>query len=177
MKSIVRAMVPLLQVLILTMFVIVIYATVGLSFLVNKFHKTCFNKKGKKSSLRERKRMVRMGEKDKEGKEKRKQKLITLYRYSFSCLGEMIALGETIQPCDTETKGMFTGRGCNRFNNETCREYWVGPNEGISTYDNILLAILTVSQCITMEGWTDIMYSVGMNDSFISSKLFFLEVQ
>lgn len=36
-------MVPLLQVLILTMFVIVIYATVGLSFLVDKFHATCYN--------------------------------------------------------------------------------------------------------------------------------------
>lgn len=43
MKSIMRAMVPLLQVLILTMFVIVIYATVGLSFLVDKFHATCYN--------------------------------------------------------------------------------------------------------------------------------------
>ena len=43
MKSIMRAMVPLLQVLVLTLFVIVIYATVGLSFLVDKFHATCFN--------------------------------------------------------------------------------------------------------------------------------------
>ena len=47
MKSIMRAMVPLLQVLVLTMFVILIYATVGLSFLVNKFHATCYDKKGK----------------------------------------------------------------------------------------------------------------------------------
>jgi hypothetical protein len=29
------------------MFVILIYATVGLSFLVNKFHATCYDKKGK----------------------------------------------------------------------------------------------------------------------------------
>lgn len=43
MKSIMRAMVPLLQVLVLTLFVIVIYATVGLSFLVDKFHATCFD--------------------------------------------------------------------------------------------------------------------------------------
>ena len=42
MKSIMRAMVPLLQVLVLTMFVILIYATVGLSFLVEKFHATCY---------------------------------------------------------------------------------------------------------------------------------------
>lgn len=42
MKSIMRAMVPLLQVLVLTLFVIAIYATVGLSFLVDKFHATCY---------------------------------------------------------------------------------------------------------------------------------------
>ena len=57
---------------------------------------------------------------------------------------------------------MFTGRQCNASNNEVCRRYWIGPNKGISTFDNIVLAILTVSQCITMEGWTDVMYSVSM---------------
>ena len=104
-------------------------------------------------------------------------------RHSPFCLGEIVPVGETVQPCDHESNGMFTGRQCNISNNEICREYWVGPNEGISTFDNILLAILTVSQCITMEGWTDIMYSVCFKlilfilDSSISSKLFFLEVQ
>ena len=45
MKSIVRAMVPLLQILLLTFFVIMIYAIVGLSFLYNKFHSACYNNK------------------------------------------------------------------------------------------------------------------------------------
>ncbi|CAB4001908.1 voltage-dependent N-type calcium channel subunit alpha-1B-like isoform X1, partial [Paramuricea clavata] len=119
MKSIMRAMVPLLQVLILTMFVIVIYATVGLSFLVDKFHATCYN----------------------------------------NITDEIVPVGETVQPCDYKSNGMFTGRQCNSSNNEICRQVWAGPNGGISTFDNILLAILTVSQCITMEGWTDVMYS------------------
>ena len=39
------------------------------------------------------------------------------------------------------------------------REYWAGPNFGITNFDNILFAILTVFQCITMEGWTDILYN------------------
>lgn len=43
MKSIVRAMVPLLQILLLVLFCILIYAIIGLEFLKDKFHATCFN--------------------------------------------------------------------------------------------------------------------------------------
>lgn len=41
-----------------------------------------------------------------------------------------------------------------------CRQYWLGPNYGITQFDNILFAILTVFQCITMEGWTELLYYV-----------------
>lgn len=41
-----------------------------------------------------------------------------------------------------------------------CREYWPGPNFGITNFDNILFSVLTVFQCITMEGWTDVLYWV-----------------
>jgi len=41
-----------------------------------------------------------------------------------------------------------------------CDVYWVGPNRGITNFDNFGLAMLTVFQCITMEGWTAIMYDV-----------------
>jgi voltage-dependent calcium channel L type alpha-1D len=37
----------------------------------------------------------------------------------------------------------------------------VGPNNGITNFDNIGLAMLTVFQCITMEAWTDVMYYVS----------------
>lgn len=37
---------------------------------------------------------------------------------------------------------------------------WEGPNYGITNFDNIGLAMLTVFQCITMEGWTQMMYFV-----------------
>ena len=43
MKSIVRAMVPLLQILLLVLFCILIYAIIGLEFLKDKFHTTCFD--------------------------------------------------------------------------------------------------------------------------------------
>nr|CUU99046.1 hypothetical transcript [Hymenolepis microstoma] len=41
-----------------------------------------------------------------------------------------------------------------------CKGYWEGPNFGITSFDNIGYSMLTVFQCITMEGWTDIMSSV-----------------
>ena len=41
-----------------------------------------------------------------------------------------------------------------------CRD-WIGPNDGITQFDNILFAVLTVFQCITMEGWTTVLYNVS----------------
>lgn len=43
----------------------------------------------------------------------------------------------------------------------TCLELWVGPNYGITSFDNIGFAMLTVFQCITQEGWTAILYWVS----------------
>ena len=43
MKSIVRAMKPLMQILFLILFIIVIYAIIGLELLISRFHYTCFN--------------------------------------------------------------------------------------------------------------------------------------
>lgn len=41
-----------------------------------------------------------------------------------------------------------------------CSDTWIGPNDGITQFDNILFAVLTVFQCITMEGWTTVLYNV-----------------
>lgn len=62
-------------------------------------------------------------------------------------------------------------------NGTECREYWTGPNFGITNFDNILFAILTVFQCITMEGWVDILYSVSLyafkNNASLSNVLIY----
>lgn len=42
-----------------------------------------------------------------------------------------------------------------------CKPYWIGPNYGITNFDNFGLAMLTVFQCITNEGWTNVMYWVS----------------
>merc|ERR1719350_1925813 len=39
-----------------------------------------------------------------------------------------------------------------------CDYDWEGPQYGITNFDNIGQAMLTVFQCITLEGWTDMLY-------------------
>lgn len=34
------------------------------------------------------------------------------------------------------------------------------PNHGLTSFDNILWSWLTIFQCVSLEGWTDIMYAV-----------------
>lgn len=52
------------------------------------------------------------------------------------------------------------GRQCSH-NGTECRMGWEGPNDGITNFDNFAFAMLTVFQCITMEGWTDVLYWVS----------------
>lgn len=67
-------------------------------------------------------------------------------------------------PCydDDDTMNVELPAGvhlCNH-NESACIEQWEGPNYGITNFDNIGFAMLTVFQCITMEGWTSTMYWV-----------------
>lgn len=65
-------------------------------------------------------------------------------------------------PC-SPTNG--SGFDCSVMNSDgvtyICKKGWEGPNFGITNFDNFGLAMLTVFQCITMEGWTDMMYYVS----------------
>eukprot|EP00794_Sanderia_malayensis_P016877 gene16877-18582_t len=120
MKSLIRAMVPLLQILLLVLFVIVIYAIIGLELLRGSFHYTCF-------------------------------------RNTSSGFELAVGADEQPRPCD-QTGGW--GRLCN--SGEICRRAteteWRGPNQGITAFDNMFLAMLTVFQCITLEGWSEVLY-------------------
>ena len=66
------------------------------------------------------------------------------------------------RPCD-KTNGW--GRACG--SGEICRKAtigeWPGPNNGITSFDNMFLAMLTVFQCITLEGWSEVLYLVRFN--------------
>lgn len=71
--------------------------------------------------------------------------------------------GDFAFPCNTDNKSQAEQYGSNwcRDGNSVCLERWEGPNDGITSFDNIGLAMLTVFQCITMEGWTSILYWVN----------------
>nr|XP_017212916.2 voltage-dependent R-type calcium channel subunit alpha-1E isoform X4 [Danio rerio] len=109
LKSIMKAMVPLLQIGLLLFFAILMFAIIGLEFYSGKLHKQC-EPVGKDS--------------------------------------ERADSPENEFPCGSKL--------CPDHYN--CSGYWTGPNDGITQFDNILFSLLTVFQCITMEGWTTILY-------------------
>ncbi|KAF0036998.1 hypothetical protein F2P81_009872 [Scophthalmus maximus] len=108
LKSIMKAMIPLLQIGLLLFVAILMFAIIGLEFYMGKFHTTCYDE--------------------------------------FT--------GEEVDelPCGTELPSRLCPNGT------VCKGGWIGPNNGITQFDNILFAVLTVFQCITMEGWTDMLY-------------------
>ena len=77
------------------------------------------------------------------------------------CLDEIVTEGSKMVPCyegdlESAPHGSYT---CDPEVSQ-CLEKWEGPNQGITSFDNIAFAMLTVFQCITMEGWTSILYWV-----------------
>ncbi|CAG4926317.1 unnamed protein product [Colias eurytheme] len=120
LKSIIKAMAPLLQIGLLVLFAIVIFAIIGLEFYSGALHKTC---------------------------------------YSLEDINEIVNDGDNPTPCnaDNETLAPYGAHVCT-YDKSTCLEKWEGPNRGITSFDNIGFAMLTVFQCITMEGWTAILY-------------------
>ncbi|PWA32419.1 hypothetical protein CCH79_00020431 [Gambusia affinis] len=116
LNSIMKAMVPLLHIALLVLFVIIIYAIIGLELFIGRMHRTCYY------------------------------------------IGTDNYVEDEPVPC------AFAGHGrqCT-LNGSECRGRWDGPNGGITNFDNFFFAMLTVFQCITMEGWTDVLY--WMNDA------------
>ncbi|KAL0590504.1 40S ribosomal protein S4 [Plecturocebus cupreus] len=118
LKSIMKAMVPLLQIGLLLFFAILMFAIIGLEFYSGKLHRACFmNNSG------------------------------------------ILEGFDPPHPCGVQ--GCPAGYEC---------KDWIGPNDGITQFDNILFAVLTVFQCITMEGWTTVLYNFPVLDfSFFST--------
>lgn len=110
-------MIPLLHIALLVLFVIIIYAIIGLELFSGKLHKSCFT-------------------------------------------NDTHTLMPDPNPCGED------GFQCSNLGGEledmVCKYYWEGPNFGITNFDNFGLAMLTVFQCVTLEGWTDVMYDVSI---------------
>lgn len=109
-------MVPLLHIAMLVLFVIIIYAIIGLELFSGKMHKTCFIN-GTEEFMADPRPCGEDG---------------------FQC-GDL-------EPIEGESL--------------VCSLYWEGPNFGITNFDNFGLAMLTVFQCVTLEGWTDVLYDI-----------------
>ncbi|XP_051494808.1 voltage-dependent L-type calcium channel subunit alpha-1S isoform X2 [Apus apus] len=71
---------------------------------------------------------------------------------------DVIATEVSEKPAPCTSSGH--GRHCS-INGSECRSGWAGPNNGITHFDNFGFAMLTVYQCITMEGWTEVLYWVN----------------
>ncbi|QDZ24407.1 ion transport protein [Chloropicon primus] len=71
--------------------------------------------------------------------------------------GSSLTLVDSERVCTMSGKYAWVGNVCGA--GEVCREY-ENPNYGITSFDNILWAWLTIFQIITLEGWTPIMYHV-----------------
>ncbi|XP_028297265.1 dihydropyridine-sensitive L-type skeletal muscle calcium channel subunit alpha-1-like [Gouania willdenowi] len=70
---------------------------------------------------------------------------------------DIIATLENEKPAPCAQAG--NGRRC-AINGTECRAGWPGPNNGITHFDNLGFSMLTVYQCITTQGWTDVLYWV-----------------
>ncbi|KAG8231647.1 hypothetical protein J437_LFUL011489 [Ladona fulva] len=84
---------------------------------------------------------------------------MVILNYSSCFSDKIVREGEMATPCNTDnnTEAPPGSYVCNS-SMSTCLEDWEGPNFGITSFDNIGFAMLTVFQCITMEGWTAILY-------------------
>lgn len=85
--------------------------------------------------------------------------------FFFFFLAEIVPEGEQETPCYQDSPLNSThpaGAYICDHNLSICKEGWIGPNYGITSFDNIFFAMLTVFQCITMEGWTAILYWVSV---------------
>lgn len=82
---------------------------------------------------------------------------------TLSIISEQIVTeGSMKVPCHSDDllKAPVGAYTC-QANISICLEKWEGPNYGITSFDNIGFAMLTVFQCVTMEGWTPILYWVS----------------
>lgn len=77
-----------------------------------------------------------------------------MIKYNHFELGVIEKEGGKEVPCNSHKAD------ANQCSAGVCADGWSGPNNGITNFDNIGYAMLTVFQCITMEGWTNVMYWV-----------------
>ena len=165
LKSIAKAMVPLLHILVLLVFFIIIVSIIGLEMYNGVFHQTCVqadkiaeygnfgdNNQTFLYEFQERENQICSWKRIKKDKncnraENDGKKCELQYEGSYSVFTKN----------DKNTYVTTSPYICSE--GYDCVLWKKGPNYGITTFDNIMYSMMTVFQCITMEGWTDIMYA------------------
>ncbi|KAL3321146.1 Voltage-dependent L-type calcium channel subunit alpha-1C [Cichlidogyrus casuarinus] len=134
LNSILMALVPLLHIGLLVLFVIILYAILGLELFNGKLHKTCYHNFTSEG--------------------------INFYKMMSDprpCTEEASSIG-------FKCSGLKTGYICmdsiKDKNLLQQPERYIGPQYGYVSFDNIFYSMLTVFVCITMEGWTDTAYYI-----------------
>lgn len=165
MSSILKSMLPLFHISLLVFFMVTIYAIIGLELFKCKMHKTCYyTGTGRKRCKTDEVNLHRT----------KIQTYLKCFPFailqalvfpsinansSMICyVTDIIATGddEWAAPCAQAGNG----RRCT-LNGTECRGGWPGPNDGITHFDNLGFSMLTVYQCITTQGWTDVLYWVS----------------
>lgn len=152
MSSILKSMLPLFHISLLVFFMVTIYAIIGLELFKCKMHKTCYY----------------------DGTGKKRKTYLKCFPFailqalvfpsinansSIICyVTDIIATGD--DACAAPCAQAGNGRRCT-LNGTECRGGWPGPNDGITHFDNLGFSMLTVYQCITTQGWTDVLYWVS----------------
>eukprot|EP01084_Bolivina_argentea_P291296 500624_1 len=104
--------------------------------------------------------------------------LMTFLLFVFGILGMQLLGGKLRYKCVSETDcgtiiianntetqiyGLCSqdniGQQCNK--GTICIDVGYNPNNGVTSFDNILVSWLTILQCISLEGWTDTMYMIN----------------
>ncbi|VDP75378.1 unnamed protein product [Echinostoma caproni] len=160
LNAIMRAMVPLLHIALLVIFVIIIYAIIGLELFSGKLHATCYDiftgeiedhpspcSLSKRGALCPRNMMCH------------DFKLDMSYAAVASRRAQLdaIAAGNITAPLSPPDR-------------------WTGPNYGITNFDNFGLSMLTVFQCVTMEGWTQVLYWVNDSQGMLYPWVYFISM-
>ena len=78
----------------------------------------------------------------------------------FAIAGVQLWSGSFRYQCLDLASGAASGTVCGNYEcpaGQKCAYTLDNPNYGVTNFDNIFYALLNVFQCITLEGWTDIM--------------------
>ena len=167
MMSIAKAMIPLLQIMILLLFWIIVCSIIGLEFYSGIYHQTCIESeavsKYKNFNWKQQSLLTNFQERGNQLCSNAKQKVDPFCESTVDNMCPKKYSGShSVWQENTNFSSKWSPQNpyiCSP--GFECAEWLEGPNFGITTFDNIIFSVITVFQCITMEGWTDILYSLS----------------